>query len=133
MGQYWEWHLSQLVAAIDLVAKSHPHALAPIPQEGFHVRALRRIGEESNGKYTHVIAVGICENYGIDKGLFHVATIAFANNVEDEDFAVEGIDFIVTGENEFIPVLEKLVLRIPDGWREYAARNTAGASWCSRL
>jgi hypothetical protein len=49
VGEHWYWHLSQLVAAIDRITNAHPEAIAQIPAEGFHVRALRRIDKMKAG------------------------------------------------------------------------------------
>jgi len=124
VGEHWEWHLKQLDAAIARITKLHPSAIATIPRQGFHLRASRQIDRRDDGKYIHLLAVGICEDFDDTVADFDLVIVAFANNTLRKGSVVETVDAILTRKNAYNPIFEELVFQLPSRWKKYAERTT---------
>ena len=115
-----DWHLRQLNAAIKRSSKRHPLALRMIPARGFHIRASRTIDTRHDGRYTHLLAVGICEDVDDTLDEYDLVIVAKANNTLRKGSVVESAKAFGSRRNAFLPILEELIARVPEGWRKYS-------------
>jgi len=122
--EFADWHLQQLGAAIKKMSKSHPGALGAIPQHGFHVRALRTIDKRDDGRYTHLLAVGICEDVDDTLEEFDLVIVAKANNVLRKGSVVKSPKTFGSRQNAYLPIFEELTALVPEGWQRYMERKT---------
>jgi len=119
LPEYADWHTRQLIAAIRTVSRKHPFALRPIPAQGFHIRASRHIAPLPNGRYSHILAAGICEDVDDTLDDFDLVIVTKANNTGRKGSVAQSIKTFGSRSNAFLPILEELIADVSEGWRKY--------------
>lgn len=125
--EYAEWHVRQLAGAIKKMTKMHPSVLSMIPAHGYHVRATRNIEKLSDGRYRHLLAVGICEDFDDSSGGCDLVIVAKANNTLRKGSIVKTPKAFGSRANAYLSLFEELIARIPRGWEQYRERQQGKA------